>query len=202
VWAQIGGFFSLMAVVTFGGAYAVLAYVAQAAVTSFGWLSPGEMVDGLGLAETTPGPLILVLQFVGFTAAYRHAGAISPLLAGSLGSALTLWATFTPCFFWIFLGAPYIEQLRQNKALSAALGAITAAVVGVIMNLALWFALHVVFGKVESVGWGVEVPVLSSLDWRAALLSAAAMVAMFRLKLGMLPTLAGSALVGLALLAL
>ncbi|MBZ9769719.1 chromate efflux transporter [Mesorhizobium sp. CA6] len=202
VWTQVGGFFSLMAVVTFGGAYAVLAYVAQAAVTSFGWLSPGQMVDGLGLAETTPGPLILVLQFVGFAAAYRHAGAINPLLAGSLGSALTLWATFVPCFFWIFLGAPYIEQLRQNKALAAALGAITAAVVGVIMNLALWFALHVVFGKVASVGWGVEVPVLSSLDWRAALLSAAAMVAMFRLKLGMLPTLAGSALAGLALQAL
>ncbi|MBZ9815825.1 chromate efflux transporter [Mesorhizobium sp. CA7] len=202
VWTQIGGFFSLMAVVTFGGAYAVLAYVAQAAVTSFGWLSPGQMVDGLGLAETTPGPLILVLQFVGFAAAYRHAGAINPLLAGSLGSALTLWATFVPCFFWIFLGAPYIEQLRQNRALAGALGAITAAVVGVIMNLALWFALHVVFGKVASVGWGVEVPVLSSLDWRAALLSAAAMVAMFRLKLGMLPTLAGSALAGLALQAL
>lgn len=202
VWSQIGGFFSLMAVVTFGGAYAVLAYVAQAAVTSFGWLSPGQMVDGLGLAETTPGPLILVLQFVGFAAAYRHAGAMSPLLAGSLGSLLTLWVTFVPCFFWIFLGAPYIERLRQNRALAAALGAITAAVVGVIMNLALWFALHVVFGKVESVGWGVELPVLSSLDWRAALLSAAAMVAMFRLKLGMLPTLAGSALAGLALLAL
>ncbi|TPJ45887.1 chromate transporter [Mesorhizobium sp. B2-7-1] len=202
VWAQLGGFFGLMAVVTFGGAYAVLAYVAQAAVTSFGWLSPGEMIDGLGLAETTPGPLILVLQFVGFTAAYRHAGFASPLLAGSLGSLLTLWVTFVPCFFWIFLGAPYIEQLRQNKALAAALGAITAAVVGVIMNLALWFALHVVFGKVASVGWGVEVPVLSSLDWRAGLLSAAAMVAMFRLKLGMLPTLAGSALAGLALLAL
>ncbi|RUU11085.1 chromate efflux transporter [Mesorhizobium sp. USDA-HM6] len=202
VWAQIGGFFSLMAVVTFGGAYAVLAYVAQAAVTSFGWLSPGQMVDGLGLAETTPGPLILVLQFVGFAAAYRHAGAISPLLAGSLGSVLTLWATFVPCFFWIFLGAPYIEQLRQNKALSAALGAITAAVVGVVMNLAVWFALHVVFAQVESVGWGVEVPVFSSLDWRAALLSAAAMIAMLRLKVGMLPTLAGSALVGLALQAL
>jgi len=202
VWSQIGGFFSLMAVVTFGGAYAVLAYVAQAAVTSFGWLSPGQMVDGLGLAETTPGPLILVLQFVGFAAAYRHAGAMSPLLAGSLGSLLTLWVTFVPCFLWIFLGAPYIEQLRRNRALAAALGAITAAVVVVIMNLALWFALHVVFGKVESVGWGVEVPVLSSLDWRAALLSAAAMVAMFRLKLGVLPTLAGSALAGLALLAL
>ncbi|RVC43506.1 chromate transporter, partial [Mesorhizobium sp. M4B.F.Ca.ET.088.02.2.1] len=152
VWTQLGSFFSVMAVVTFGGAYAVLAYVAQAAVSSFGWLAPGEMVDGLGLAETTPGPLILVLQFVGFVAAYRHAGALSPLLAGSLGSLLTLWVTFVPCFFWIFLGAPYIEQLRQNKALSAALGAITAAVVGVVMNLALWFALHVIFGTVRSVG--------------------------------------------------
>lgn len=202
VWTQLGSFFSVMAVVTFGGAYAVLAYVAQAAVTSFGWLAPGEMVDGLGLAETTPGPLILVLQFVGFVAAYRHAGIMNPLLAGSLGSLLTLWVTFVPCFFWIFLGAPYIEQLRQNRALSAALGAITAAVVGVIMNLALWFALHVVFGAVQTVGLGMEVPVLSSLDWRAALLAAAAMVAMLRLKIGMLPTLAGSALAGLALLAL
>jgi chromate transporter len=202
VWTQLGGFFSLMAVVTFGGAYAVLAYVAQAAVTSFGWLAPGEMVDGLGLAETTPGPLILVLQFVGFVAAYRNAGAISPLAAGSLGALLTLWVTFVPCFFWIFLGAPYIEALRGNKALSAALTAITAAVVGVVMNLALWFALHVVFGVVHRVGLGMEVPVLSSLDWRAALLAAAAMVAMLKLKIGMLPTLAGSALAGLALLAL
>ncbi|BCG92562.1 chromate efflux transporter [Mesorhizobium sp. 131-2-1] len=202
VWTQLGGFFSVMAVVTFGGAYAVLAYVAQAAVTSFGWLAPGEMVDGLGLAETTPGPLILVLQFVGFVAAYRHAGAMNPLLGGALGSLLTLWVTFVPCFFWIFLGAPYIEQLRQNKALSAALGAITAAVVGVVMNLALWFALHVIFGSVRSVGLGMEIPVLSSLDWRAALLSIAAMVAMLRLKVGMLPTLAASALAGLALQAL
>ncbi|MBM2713324.1 chromate efflux transporter [Mesorhizobium caraganae] len=202
VWTQLGGFFSLMAVVTFGGAYAALSYVAQAAVTSFGWLAPGEMVDGLGLAETTPGPLILVLQFVGFVAAYRHAGALSPLVAGSLGALLTLWVTFVPCFFWIFLGAPYIEALRGNKALSAALTAITAAVVGVVMNLALWFALHVVFGVVHRVGLGMEVPVLSSLDWRAALLAAAAMVAMLKLKIGMLPTLAGSALAGLALLAL
>ncbi|ESZ65117.1 chromate efflux transporter [Mesorhizobium sp. C120A] len=202
VWAQLGGFFSLMAVVTFGGAYAALSYVAQAAVTSFGWLAPGEMVDGLGLAETTPGPLILVLQFVGFVAAYRHAGAMGPLVAGSLGALLTLWVTFVPCFFWIFLGAPYIEALRDNKALSAALSAITAAVVGVVMNLALWFALHVVFGAVHRVGLGMEVPVLSSLDWRAALLAAAAMVAMLKLRIGMLPTLAGSALAGLALLAL
>jgi chromate transporter len=200
VWTQLGGFFSLMAVVTFGGAYAALSYVAQAAVTSFGWLAPGEMVDGLGLAETTPGPLILVLQFVGFVAAYRHAGAMSPLVAGSLGALLTLWVTFVPCFFWIFLGAPYIEALRGNKALSAALSAITAAVVGVVMNLALWFALHVIFGAVHRVGFGMEVPVLSSLDWRAALLAAAAMVAMLKLKIGMLPTLAGSALAGVVLL--
>ncbi|MBZ9976061.1 chromate efflux transporter [Mesorhizobium sp. BR-1-1-10] len=201
VWAQIGGFFSLMAVVTFGGAYAVLAYVAQAAVQSFGWLAPGEMVDGLGLAETTPGPLILVLQFVGFIAAFRHAGSLDPLLGGSLGALLTLWVTFTPCFFWIFLGAPYIEALRGNKALSAALGAITAAVVGVVMNLALWFALHVVFREVRMTGLGMNVPVLSSIDWRAALLSVAAMVAILKLKTGVLPTLAGCAVAGVLLLA-
>ncbi|TIY02645.1 MAG: chromate efflux transporter, partial [Mesorhizobium sp.] len=201
VWTEIGGFFSVMAVVTFGGAYAVLAYVAQAAVESFGWLAPGEMVDGLGLAETTPGPLILVLQFVGFLAAFRQSGSLSPLLAGSLGAMLTLWATFTPCFFWIFLGAPYIEALRGNKALSAALTAITAAVVGVIMNLALWFGLHVIFGEVRNMGLGMDVPVLSSIDWRAALLSCAAMIAILKLKIGMLPTLAGSALAGVLLLA-
>ncbi|MGX8008425.1 chromate efflux transporter [Mesorhizobium sp. ORM8.1] len=202
VWTHIGGFFSLMAVVTFGGAYAVLAYVAQAAVQSFAWLAPGEMVDGLGLAETTPGPLILVLQFVGFIAAFRAHGVLDPLLAGTLGALLTLWVTFTPCFFWIFLGAPYIEALRGNKALSAALTAITAAVVGVVLNLALWFALHVIFHEVRNIGWGMNVPVLSSLDWRAALLSAAAMIAVFRLKIGMLPTLAGSALAGLVLMAI
>lgn len=201
VWTEIGRFFSLMAVVTFGGAYAVLAYVAQAAVQSFGWLAPGEMVDGLGLAETTPGPLILVLQFVGFIAAFRHSGSLHPLLAGSLGALLTLWVTFTPCFFWIFLGGPYIEALRGNKALSAALGAITAAVVGVIMNLALWFALHVIFREVRNMGLGMNVPVFSSIDWRAALLSGAAMIAILRLKAGMLPTLAGSALAGVLLLA-
>ncbi|QND67005.1 chromate efflux transporter [Mesorhizobium loti] len=201
VWTEIGRFFSLMAVVTFGGAYAVLAYVAQAAVQSFGWLAPGEMVDGLGLAETTPGPLILVLQFVGFIAAFRHAGSLDPLLAGSLGALLTLWVTFTPCFFWIFLGAPYIEALRGNKALSAALGAITAAIVGVIMNLALWFALHVIFREVHATGLGMNVPVVSSIDWCAALLSGAAMIAILKLKIGMLPTLAGSALAGVLLLA-
>ncbi|MER8757262.1 chromate efflux transporter [Mesorhizobium sp. M0976] len=201
VWTQIGGFFSVMAVVTFGGAYAALAYVAQAAVEYFGWLAPGEMVDGLGLAETTPGPLILVLQFVGFVAAFRQSGSLAPLLAGLFGGLFTLWATFTPCFLWIFLGAPYIEALRGNKALSAALGAITAAVVGVIMNLALWFGLHVIFGEVRNVGLGMDVPVLSSIDWRAALLSCASMIAILKLKIGMLPTLAGSALAGVLLLA-
>lgn len=203
VWSQIGGFFSLMAVVTFGGAYAVLAYVAQAAVETYGWLRAGEMLDGLGLAETTPGPLILVLQFVGFLAGFRAPGTLPPLLAGGLGAALTLWATFAPCFFWIFLGAPYVEALRGNRAISAALGAITAAVVGVIMNLALWFGLHVVFRevrRVEFMGLTPDWPVLASLDWRAALLCAFALVAMLRFRLGMAKTLAASALAGLALL--
>ncbi|UDQ90122.1 chromate efflux transporter [Xanthobacter autotrophicus] len=205
VWTQIGSFFSLMAVVTFGGAYAVLAYVAQAAVDGFGWLAPGEMLDGLGLAETTPGPLVMVLQFVGFLAAYRAPGVLNPMLAGCLGALLTLWVTFAPCFFWIFLGAPYVEALRGNRALGAALSAITAAVVGVILNLALWFAIHVVFRQVVSVDWygiGPDLPVLSSIDWRAAALSAMAMLAMFRLRLGMLPTLAACGLAGMVLAAL
>ena len=202
VWTQIGAFFSTMAVVTFGGAYAVLAYVAQAAVGTFGWLAPGEMADGLGLAETTPGPLIMVLQFVGFLAAYRAPGALSPLLAGCLGALLTTWVTFAPCFLWIFLGAPYVEALRGNKAISAALSAITAAVVGVVMNLALWFALHVVFREVhrlDILGVGPDAPVLGSIDWRAAALALAAMVAMLRFRIGMLPTLAACALAGAAM---
>jgi chromate transporter len=150
--------------------------VAQAAVGSFSWLAPGEMLDGLGLAETTPGPLIMVLQFVGFLAAYRAPGALDPLLAGCLGALLTTWVTFAPCFLWIFAGAPYIEALRGNTAISSALSAITAAVVGVIMNLALWFALHVVFREVRTfdvLGAGPDLPVLSSIDWRAAVLSLA-----------------------------
>lgn len=203
VWTQIGAFFSAMAVVTFGGAYAVLAYVAQAAVGTFGWLAPGEMVDGLGLAETTPGPLIMVLQFVGFLAAYRAPGTLSPMLAGCLGALLTTWVTFAPCFLWIFLGAPYVEALRGNKAISAALSAITAAVVGVVMNLALWFALHVIFREVRTLDFlgatGPDVPVLGSIDWRAAALALAAMIAMLRFKLGMLPTLAACALAGAAM---
>ncbi|HWK45524.1 MAG TPA: chromate efflux transporter, partial [Stellaceae bacterium] len=162
VWTELGTFFSTMAVVTFGGAYAVLAYVAQAAVDTFGWLTPREMLDGLGLAETTPGPLIMVLQFVGFLAAYRVPGSLDPLLAGCLGALLTTWVTFAPCFLWIFLGAPYIEALRGNKTLSAALSAITAAVVGVILNLALWFGIHVVFREVrpfDIFGIGPDLPV-------------------------------------------
>jgi chromate transporter len=205
VFSQIGAFFSAMAVVTFGGAYAVLAYVAQAAVESYGWLAAGEMVDGLGLAETTPGPLILVLQFVGFIAAWRGQSGLDPLVAGSLGGLLTVWVTFAPCFLWIFLGAPYIEALRGNKALSAALTAITAAVVGVIANLALWFGLHVLFGTVRSVVIGPfapDLPVLASLDWRAAVLAAAAMVALLRFKFGMIPVLAACAVAGVVLVRL
>lgn len=193
VWTQIGGFFSAMAVVTFGGAYAVLSYVAQAAVETYGWLAPGEMLDGLGLAETTPGPLVLVLQFVGFLAAFRHPGALPPLVAGGLGALLTVWATFAPCFLWIFLGAPFIESLRRNANLSAALGAITAAVVGVIAHLALWFGLHVLFGEVRAVpvgGLSLDLPVLSSVDWRAAVLASLALLATQRFKMGVLPLLA------------
>ncbi|MGE0153547.1 MAG: chromate efflux transporter [Reyranellaceae bacterium] len=202
VWAGIGGFFSGMAVVTFGGAYAVLAYVAQAAVDSYHWLQPGEMADGLGLAETTPGPLILVLQFVGFLAAFRDAGGLDPILAGTLGALLTLWVTFAPCFLLIFLGAPFIEALRGNRTLAAALGAITAAVVGVILNLAIWFAVHVLFARsvrLEFLGVGPDLPVLASIDWRAALLAIAAIVAMMRLGAGMFATLAGCALCGMLL---
>ncbi|OYY80026.1 MAG: chromate transporter, partial [Rhizobiales bacterium 35-66-30] len=197
-----GSFFSAMAVVTFGGAYAVLAYVAQAAVETFGWLAPGEMMDGLGLAETTPGPLVMVLQFVGFLAAFRAPGSLDPLLAGCLGALLTTWVTFAPCFLWIFLGAPYVEALRSNRAISAALSAITAAVVGVVMNLALWFALHVVFREVrvvEFLGIGVDLPAPGSINWPAAILAVAAMVAMLRFRIGMLPTLACCALAGVAL---
>jgi chromate transporter len=200
VFTQLGLFFSKMAVVTFGGAYAVLAYVAQEAVSGFGWLAPGEMLDGLGLAETTPGPLILVLEFVGFLAAYRHGG-FDPLLAGALGAGITLWATFAPCFLWIFLGAPYVEALRGNRPLAGALAAITAAVVGVIANLALWFALHVLFADMEKrpiLGLELDLPRLASLDLAALLLAAAALIATYRFKLGMIPVLIGCALIGAA----
>ncbi|HEX3501449.1 MAG TPA: chromate efflux transporter [Stellaceae bacterium] len=200
VFTDIAIFFSKMAVVTFGGAYAVLAYVAQQAVESYGWLKPGEMLDGLGMAETTPGPLIMVLQFVGFMAAFRHPGALPPMLAGSLGGLLATWVTFPPCFLWIFLGAPYIEALRENKPLGAALSTITAAVVGVILNLAIWFALHTLFREVRQVpDLALELPILSSIDPWFLLLSAAAMLALFRFKSGMIATLAGCSAAGIVL---
>ncbi|MCL4189743.1 MAG: chromate efflux transporter [Rhodobacteraceae bacterium] len=202
VFSQIAGFFSVMAVVTFGGAYAVLAYVAQEAVQNYGWLAPGEMLDGLGMAETTPGPLIMVTQFVGFMGAFREASGLSPLMAATLGGLLTTWVTFVPCFLWIFLGAPFIERLRDNAVLTAALTAITAAVVGVILNLAVWFGLHVVFDEVRTIasfGLDLDVPVWSSLNLSAAALVLAALVAVFRFKLGAVTVLAGCALAGMAL---
>jgi chromate transporter len=200
VLVQEGLFFSKTAVVTFGGAYAVLGYVAQRAVETYGWLRPGEMLDGLGLAETTPGPLILVLQFVGFLAAYRAPGPFDPLVAGTLGALMTVWVTFAPCFLWIFLGAPYVEALRGNRRLDAGLSSVTAAVVGVVLNLALWFALHVLFGNVDEVDWhGVRlyVPDLATLDPAALVLAALAAWLLFRTRLGMVRTLAVSAVLGL-----
>jgi chromate transporter len=202
VFSQIAVFFSKMAMVTFGGAYAVLAYVAQQAVENYGWLKPGEMLDGLGMAETTPGPLIMVLQFVGFMAAFRDPGTLSPMLAGTLGGLLATWVTFTPCFLWIFLGAPFIEVLRGNRALNGALSAITAAVVGVILNLAIWFAIHSVFRATVPIRvfpLDFDAPLVGSVDWFALALSVAAAVAIFRFNVGMLPTLAGCCLAGVVL---
>jgi chromate transporter len=202
VFSEIAVFFSKMAMVTFGGAYAVLAYVAQQAVENYGWLKPGEMLDGLGMAETTPGPLIMVLQFVGFMAAFRDPGALPPMLAGTFGGLLATWVTFTPCFLWIFLGAPFIEVLRDNKALNGALSAITAGVVGVVLNLAIWFALHTVFREVRPVrGFGLafDMPVLASVQPWALALSVAAIVAIFRFKVGMITTLLACSAVGIGL---
>jgi chromate transporter len=193
-FTQLGVFFSKMAVVTFGGAYAVLAYVAQQAVERFAWVTPAQMLDGLGLAESTPGPLILVLQFVGFLAAYQVAGGGHPLLAGVLGAVLTVWVTFVPCFMWIFLGAPYIEALRGNVALGSALAAITAAVVGVIANLALWFAVHVLFARVDS--WNL--PDLSSLRLIPSVLTGTALLLLFVLKWSLARTLTVCAVLGAA----
>lgn len=199
IFSQIGIFFSQMAVVTFGGAYAVLAYVAQEAVQNYGWLRPGEMLDGLGMAETTPGPLIQVVQFVGFMGAYRDPGSLDPMLAATLAAILTTWVTFVPCFLWIFLGAPFIESLRENKALTGALSAITAAVVGVVMNLAVWFSLHVLFDQValwEGYGLSVDVPVWRSIDVAALILTVAAIIAIFRFKVQMIPMLAACSIAG------
>jgi chromate transporter len=201
VFSHITVFFSKMAVVTFGGAYAVLAYVAQQAVETYGWLRPGEMLDGLGLAETTPGPLIMVVQFVGFMGAFRDPGALHPMVAGTLGGVLTTWVTFVPCFLWIFLGAPFAEALRGNRAVAGALAAITAAVVGVILNLAVWFALHVLFaevGEVRTLGMSIDVPDPGTLNLPAFVLTAGAVLAVFRFGVGMIPTLAACAALGVA----
>jgi len=193
-------FFSKAAMVTFGGAYSVLAYVQQQAVDHFGWLKDFEMIDGLGMAETTPGPLIIVVEFVGFLGAYRNPGPLEPLAGGILGAVLTTWVTFVPCFYWIFLGAPYIERLRGNKLLSAALSTITAAVVGVILNLAVWLSLHTLFGKVPPTnfyGARLLVPNVSSLHFATAAIAVLAMLLTFRWKRRMATTLAACAIAGI-----
>jgi len=199
---EIGAFFSQLAIVTFGGAYAVLAYMAQEAVQGFGWLQPGEMADGLGLAETTPGPLILVTQFVGYLAAFRAPEPFSPLVAGLLGAGLTTWVTFAPCFMWIFAFAPWIDRLGNAVRLKGGLAAVTAAVVGVIANLTAWFALHVLFAEVGQRQFGplrLYQPDLASFDWRAGALAMLACVLAFGLKWSVLRILAICAAGGLAL---
>jgi len=199
---DVGLFFSKLAVVTFGGAYAVLAYMAQQAVDVFGWLSAREMADGLGLAETTPGPLIMVTQFVGYLAAFRAPDPFSPLFAGVLGALLTTWVTFVPCFLWIFALAPWMERLEHARHLKGGLAAVTAAVVGVIANLSVWFALHVLFSRVLDQRLGgliLTVPDLASFDWRAALLAVTAATLIFRLKWNVIRVLTVCAVGGLVL---
>lgn len=192
---ELQEFFSRLAVVTFGGAYAVLAYVAQVAVETHHWMTASEMLDGLALAEATPGPLVLVLSYIGFLAAFRHPGMLDPMLAGVLGASVAAWATFVPSFIFIFLGAPYVERLRDNAALSGALSAITGAVVGVILNLSVWFGLHVLFGKVDRVellpqiNFGMSLPDWHSLDLASLALFVVSAIMLFRLKFGMLPVL-------------
>jgi len=191
VLARLAWFFSNLAIVTFGGAYAALAYMAQEVVNGFGWLAPGEMLDGLGLAETTPGPLVLVTEFVGALAAYRHGG-FDPIVMGVLGALVALWATFAPCFLWIFAGAPYVERLTASPRLASALRHVTAAVVGVILNLSLWFALHVLFGRVSTEALGparLLVPDFGAVDWRALGLASVAALLIFGLRRGVMVTL-------------
>jgi chromate transporter len=201
VFTQEGLFFSGSAVVTFGGAYAVLAYVAQRAVQVYHWLSPGEMVRGLGLAETTPGPLIMVVQFVAFLGAYRNPGALNPWVAAAAGALLTTWVTFVPCFMFIFLGAPYVERLRGNHSLTAALSGVTAAVVGVIANLAVYFALHTLFATTTLTDWGpihAQLPVITTLRPLALVITIAAALMIFRWRWSVLRTLGVCAFLGTA----
>jgi len=205
VFVDQGVFFGGMALVTFGGAYAVLSYVAQAAVQTYGWLQAGEMVRGLALAETTPGPLIMVVQFVAFLGAYRDPGSLDPWVAGVLGSLLVVWVTFVPCFVFIFLGAPYVERLRGSRPLAAALTGVTAAVVGVIANLAFFFAVHTLFTETRTIDWGpvdLLVPVWSSYVWESFLIAAIAMVLAFRFRWSVLKVLGVCAVLGLVLTAL
>ena len=202
VFTHLAVFFSQVAVVSFGGAYAVLAYVAQQAVEVHHWLQPGEMLTGLGMAETTPGPLIMVVQYVGFLAGFRTPGTMPPLLAGTLAGLLVTWVTFTPCFLWVFLGAPYVEALRGARALGAALSAVTAAVVGVILNLAVWFGLHVIFRAIipwQGYGMNLSLPVPSSIDIAATVLAIAATLALFRFKAGVIRTLLGCSIAGVVI---
>jgi chromate transporter len=197
---EMGWFFSKAALLTFGGAYAVLAYVNVAAVSTYGWLLPGQMVVGLGLAETTPGPLIMVVEFVGFVGAYQHPGDLDPLVAGVLGAAVVLWATFVPCFLWIFLGAPYVERLRGNRRLASALETVTAAVVGVIANLAVTFAIATLFDEVRTVsvaGGSIPWPVWSSVDPFAVVVAAVSFVGLWRFRWKVVPVVLVSALAGL-----
>jgi chromate transporter len=201
VLTREGAIFSQTAVVTFGGAYAVLAYVAQRAVEDLHWLRPGEMIDGLAMAETTPGPLIMVLQFVGFVAAYRYAAPLDPWPAAVLGALLTTWVTFLPSFLFIFVGAPYMEALRQRRALNAALSSVTAAIVGVVLNLSVWFAIHTLFQRIDQRAYGllqIDVPVWSTLEPGALVLGVAALIAMLRFRVGMGWTLLASAALGAA----
>jgi chromate transporter len=204
VLAQIGWFFSKLAVVTFGGAYAVLAYMGQDVASKYGWITPGEMLDGLGLAETTPGPLILVTEFVGFLAGYRHSGAGPSVVMGLLGAIITLWATFAPCFLWVFTGAPYVEWLNGQPRIKGALSGITAAVVGVILNLTVWFALHVFFGKVTPTLLGplkLWVPDFATLDLKIVVLAAVSGFLLLRRHWNIIAVLAVAAAGGLALVA-
>lgn len=199
---QIGAFFSQLAVVTFGGAYAVLAYMAQAVVQNFGWLAPGEMADGLGLAETTPGPLIMVTQFVGYLAAFRAPEPFTPFVAGLIGAGLTTWVTFAPCFLWIFAFAPWIDRLGSAIRIRGGLAAITAAVVGVIANLSVWFALHVLFARVNELHVGplrIYMPDPASFDWRAAVLVVLAGALVFVARWSIPRTLIVAAIGGLVL---
>ena len=200
VFSRQAAFFSRVAVVTFGGAYAVLAYVAQQAVDVFAWLTPGEMLDGLGLAETTPGPLIMVVQFVGFLGAFRNPGTMDPIAAGVIGSLVTVWVTFAPSFMFILVGAPWVERLTSNRRLASALAGVTAAVVGVVLNLAVWFAIHTLYTRVNDRSFGpvtVPVPDAARFEPVVAVIAVLATIALFRLRIGMLWVLAGGATLGI-----